>query len=69
MSISDVIKRIFGGGGPSRDDESDEQEEFGAPDRGEAELRGQEPEPFTLGAESVSHELDDEFKAPPDPNP
>jgi hypothetical protein len=69
MSITDVIKRIFGGKGLSRDDESDEQEEFGVADPGAAQLRGQEPEPFTLGAESVADSLDDEFKAPRDPNP
>jgi hypothetical protein len=69
MSIGDVFRRIFGGGGLSRDDESAEQEEYGVADRGEAELRGREPDPVRPGAESVSHALEDEFKAPRDPNP
>jgi hypothetical protein len=68
MTITDVIKRIFGGG-LSPDDEADEQEELGAPDPGVADLRGREPEPFTLAAEDVSHALEDDFKPPRDPNP
>jgi hypothetical protein len=69
MSIVDTIKRIFSGGGVSRDDESDEQEEFGAPDRGVAELHGREPDPLRPGAGSVGDALEDEFRAPRDPAP
>lgn len=69
MSIVDTIKRIFSGGGVSRDEESDEQEEFGVGDRGESELRGREPDPYRTAAPNVADALEDEFKAPRDPNP
>jgi hypothetical protein len=68
MSIGDVIKRIFGGAAKP-DDESAEQEEFGAPDPGEADLHDRQPEPFRWGAEPVADALDDEFKPPADPAP
>jgi hypothetical protein len=66
VSLGDVIKRIFGGS-QSRDDESDEQEEYGAPDRGVADLKGRVADPYGGDLNAVAHELEDE--RPRDPNP
>jgi hypothetical protein len=64
VSVGSVIKRIFGGS-QSRDDESVEQEEFGAADRGVTDLRDpKDPYGGDLGA--VAHELEEK---PRDPNP
>ena len=65
MSLGSVIKRIFGGS-QSRDDESVEQEEFGAPDRGVADLHERVADPYGGDLGAVEHELEDK---PRDPNP
>jgi hypothetical protein len=69
MGIADTLKKLFSGGGSSRDEEAVEQQEFGRSDRGVEELRGQEPDFERLPAENVADALEDDFKAPPDPNP
>ncbi len=68
MNLGSIIRRIFGGS-ESRDDESDQQEEFGATDRGVADLEGRPADPYGGDVNAVAHELRDDFKAPPDPNP
>ncbi len=67
MSLGTMIKRILGGS-PSPDDESVEQEEFGAPDPGVADLEHRPSDPYGGDLGAVAHELEG-FKAPPDPNP
>jgi hypothetical protein len=67
VSLGSLIKRILGGG-QSRDDESDEQEEYGARDRGVADLEGRSADPYG-GDNAVAHALEDGFEAPRDPNP
>ena len=51
MSIGSTIKKLFGGS-ESRDDESTQQEEFGAEDRGAADLHDRVADPYggDLGA-------------------
>ena len=68
MSLGSLIKRILGGS-QSRDDESDEQEEYGAQDRGVADLEGRVADPYGGDINAVAHELEDGFEAPRDPNP
>jgi hypothetical protein len=65
MSLGDVIRRILGGS-QSRDDESDEQEEYGAPDRGVTELKQRVADPYGGDINAVAHDLEDR---PSDPNP
>jgi hypothetical protein len=65
VSIGSLIKKILGGS-QSRDDESDEQEEYGATDRGVADLRGRVADPYGGDVNAVAHELEDK---PHDPNP
>jgi hypothetical protein len=65
VSLGSTIKRIFGGKA-SPDDESDEQEEYGAPDPGVTELR-RPADPYGGDLNAVAHELED--KGPRDPNP
>jgi hypothetical protein len=65
VGIGDVIKRIFGGS-QSRDDESDEREEYGATDRGVTDLRNRPADPYGGDINAVAHELED---TPRDPNP
>jgi hypothetical protein len=62
------IRRLFSSSG--REDEAAEREEYGLPDRGEAELGRGRSGSFAgaEGAEVAADELD-EFKAPPDPAP
>ena len=65
MSLGSTIKRIFGGR-LSPDDESDEQEEYGAPDPGVTDLK-RPADPYGGDLNAVEHELED--KGPRDPNP
>lgn len=67
MSLASTLKRIFGGR-VSPDDQSDEQEEFGAPDPGVTELRRRVADPYGGDLNAVAHELED-LKGPRDPNP
>lgn len=67
MSLGNIIKRIFGGS-QSRDDESDEQEEFGATDRGVADLKERVADPYGGDINAVAHELEG-MQGPRDPNP
>jgi hypothetical protein len=62
-----MIKRILGGNS-SPDDESAEQEEFGVPDPGLADLKNQSSDPYGGDGGAVARELED-MKAPPDTNP
>lgn len=68
MSLGSIIKRILGGS-ESRDDESEQQEEFGATDRGVDDLKGRPADPYGGDINAAAHELSDEFRAPRDPNP
>ncbi len=68
MSIGSTIKKLFGGS-ESRDDESAQQEEFGADDRGTADLHDRVADPYGGDLGAVGHELHDDFSAPRDPNP
>ncbi len=68
MSIGSTIKKLFGGS-ESRDDESTQQEEFGAEDRGTADLHDRVADPYGGDLGAVGHELHDDFSAPRDPNP
>ena len=67
MTLGSMIKRILGGS-QSPDDESDEQEEFRAPDPGVEDLENNPADPYGGDLGAVAHELEG-FKAPPDPNP
>jgi hypothetical protein len=66
VSLGDVFKRIFKGS-QSRDDESVEQEEFGATDRGVEDLKERVADPYGGDLNAVAHELED--VGPRDPNP
>jgi hypothetical protein len=66
VSVGSVIRRIFGGS-QSRDDESVEQEEYGATDRGVTDLKGRVADPYGGDINAVAHELQDD--TPRDPNP
>jgi hypothetical protein len=68
VSLGDVFKRIFGGS-QSRDDESEQQEEFGAADRGVDDLKNRVADPYGGDVNAVAHELEGEFRPPRDPNP
>jgi hypothetical protein len=61
-----MFKRIFKGS-QSRDDESAEQEEYGATDPGVEDLTHRMSDPYGGDRNAVAHELED-FK-PRDPNP
>jgi hypothetical protein len=65
VTLGSAIKRIFGGR-LSPDDESDQQEEYGAPDRGLTDLK-RPADPYGGDLHAVEHELED--KGPRDPNP
>jgi hypothetical protein len=65
MSLANAIKRLFGGS-ESRDDEAEQQEEFGASDRGVADLKERVADPYGGDLGAVSHALEDR---PRDPNP
>jgi hypothetical protein len=65
VSVGSVIRRIFGGS-QSRDDESVEQEEFGAADRGVTDLRDRPADAYGGDLGAVAHELEEK---PRDPNP
>jgi hypothetical protein len=65
VSLGDVFKRIFQGS-ESRDDEAEAQEEFGARDRGVADLKEHVKDPYGGDLNAVAHELEDR---PRDPNP
>lgn len=67
MSLASTIKRIFGGR-LSPDDESDEQEEYGAPDAGVTDLKRRPVDLRGGDVNAVERELD-EFRRPRDPNP
>ena len=66
MSLVDSIKSMFQRG-PSRDEESAEQEEYGQSDPGVTELRRKVADPYGGDLNAVAHDLED-FK-PRDPNP
>ena len=68
MGFGNWIRRLFPSSGA--EDEAAEREEYGLPDRGEAELEQGRLGSFA-GAESAqaAQEELDEFKAPPDPAP
>ena len=68
VSFGDWIRRLFSSSGT--DDEAAQREEYGIPDRGDAELQRDRLGPFagSEGAEAAQAGLD-ELKAPPDPNP
>jgi hypothetical protein len=62
------MRRLFSSAG--RDDEAAEREEYGVPDRGQAELERDRRGPFAVseGAQAAEEELA-EFKPPPDQAP
>jgi hypothetical protein len=66
MGLWDRLKSF----GSSRDDEAAEREEFGGPDRGEAELRSPERSArYGSPAAQVAEDDLEEFEAPKDPAP
>jgi hypothetical protein len=68
VSLRAWLQRLWSGG---RDDETAEREEYGLPDRGEAQLeRSEESSRFGLaeGAQAAEDDLS-EFKPPSDPAP
>jgi hypothetical protein len=67
VRFGDWVRRLLSSSGS---DEAAEREEYGVPDRGEAELERDKLGPFAAseGAEAAAAGLD-EFKAPRDPAP
>jgi hypothetical protein len=69
VSVGDWLRRLFGG--PSREDEAAEREEYGLPDRGEPELERPAPARSYGAAEGAEAAKDDleSFERPSDPAP